>query len=643
MLRTEFTKYFRIEPYSALVDAPNYRRPTSGNRLSHFERLEDRALLATFSESGSILQIDLAANESVAITSTGTQYSLALTGGAYSGTNSANVTGNGTSSLTVTAASFTEVKIDDAGASTSVVFNNSGANTYGSSFTVLLDQASAGTITFNGTSSFVGSSAFSATTARNILVNDGATLSTVNGNLTLSANQQATPTSGNFVGVRVGSSGLSTFGVVSVSGTGQINIAGKGGDSSTGFQYGVEVPGGRIQGGSNSVTVSGTGGASTGNGNMGVTISNQFDRVNQGIITSTGGNVSVTGQGGGTGTSNFSFGIQNSAGLQTNPATITAGGMGTVTVTGTGASNGSSTQTHHGVSFQGRITSGGGNVTITGNVASTVAAGSHGINAGNSVVFTTEANGGNLTLLVNEIDIGNSQIVTNSSGSLTIASSVPGRGLDIISTFGSTDPIAGPIQIFPGSEFSAIRTTNLILGSATTGTINVSGNITQLGVIPNIPYNVSLVSGAGINFGAGSIDTKGGNLSITPGTSSSATFAKSGNDIAMGTAGTIGTLSFQSGSNVSFAINGATVDSQYNQLNVIGKVNLTGAAFTRTGSFVPSTQTFLIVSNDGVDPIIGTFTGLAEGATVVLSGVNYVITYSGGDGTMLFCCRPRQC
>ncbi len=70
----------------------------------------------------------------------------------------------------------------------------------------------------------------------------------------------------------------------------------------------------------------------------------------------------------------------------------------------------------------------------------------------------------------------------------------------------------------------------------------------------------------------------------------------------------------------------------YEQLAVVGKVNLTGTNLVRTGSFIPTTQAFTIINNDGYEPVIGTFTGLAEGATFVLSGVNYTITYAGGDG-----------
>src|SRR5262249_9004270 len=67
------------------------------------EHLEDRLAPATFAESGTQLNLDLnTASEAVSIVSNGTSYTLTLNGtNIWSGTNSANVTGNGTATLTV--------------------------------------------------------------------------------------------------------------------------------------------------------------------------------------------------------------------------------------------------------------------------------------------------------------------------------------------------------------------------------------------------------------------------------------------------------------------------------------------------------------------------------------------------------------
>ena len=164
------------------------------------------AKAATFSEAGAQLNLDLnTANEAVAIVANATTYTLTLTGGTWSGTNSANVTGNGAASMTVTAAgliAFNTLRLTDSATGTAATFNNSGANTYGDTFDITLDNA-AGTITFNGASSFAGAASIAARTSRNISFAGGATLTTANGNIVLEANQQATTSAGDFIGVNI--------------------------------------------------------------------------------------------------------------------------------------------------------------------------------------------------------------------------------------------------------------------------------------------------------------------------------------------------------------------------------------------------------------------------------------------------------
>jgi len=54
---------------------------------------------------------------------------------------------------------------------------------------------------------------------------------------------------------------------------------------------------------------------------------------------------------------------------------------------------------------------------------------------------------------------------------------------------------------------------------------------------------------------------------------------------------------------------------------------------TLTPTFTPVTgNTFTIINNDGSDAVSGTFKGLAEGASVTISGVSYTISYQGGTG-----------
>src|SRR4051812_35222164 len=95
--------------------------------------LENRLTPASFAEAGAHLNLDLAANEVVGVVSGGTSYTLTLASGTWSGIDSANVVGDSSSALTITAAgqtAFNRVNITDSGARVGVDFNTSGANTY---------------------------------------------------------------------------------------------------------------------------------------------------------------------------------------------------------------------------------------------------------------------------------------------------------------------------------------------------------------------------------------------------------------------------------------------------------------------------------------------------------------------------------
>ncbi len=72
------------------------------------------------------------------------------------------------------------------------------------------------------------------------------------------------------------------------------------------------------------------------------------------------------------------------------------------------------------------------------------------------------------------------------------------------------------------------------------------------------------------------------------------------------------------------------------QFDVTGTVNLTGAILAPSNGgklYVSSAgQTFTIINNDGGDAVVGTFAGLAEGATLTVGSDTYAISYTGGDG-----------
>ncbi len=94
---------------------------------------------------------------------------------------------------------------------------------------------------------------------------------------------------------------------------------------------------------------------------------------------------------------------------------------------------------------------------------------------------------------------------------------------------------------------------------------------------------------------------------------------------------TVGSVDFHQGSTFSVELDGVANHDVLQVTN--GTVNLGGATLDITPSFVPSVgQSFVILNNDGADPVAGAFAGLAEGAEVTVDDLTFTITYTGGDG-----------
>lgn len=196
------------------------RMPNDFVRRSRFERLEERALLATFSGSGSTLSISLnTPNESIGIVAGVSTVTLTNTGGGWNGINNPAVQGNGTNVLTITSPlTYTTVNIFDAAANTSVNFNNSGSNTYNQFFNVQMLNATAGSIAFNGNTTFSAVNSLNALTTGNVTVNSTALLKSVTGSLSLGT------TGANKV-LAVNGGMQSNGGSISLRSAGNVNVA----------------------------------------------------------------------------------------------------------------------------------------------------------------------------------------------------------------------------------------------------------------------------------------------------------------------------------------------------------------------------------------------------------------------------------
>ncbi|HEY5311749.1 MAG TPA: hypothetical protein VIK18_04495, partial [Pirellulales bacterium] len=172
-------------------EASRRRRPLAAyNRSLTLERLENRCLLATFTDAAPALNLVLAANQNVGIISTGTNYDLTLSSGTWTGTDDANVTGNGSATLVVTNAGLsaftTDINITDAGSTggDGVTFNTSQASGYFNSFNIALSNATTtSALAFNGATNFENSASLSAAVDGSVVINSGASLTSYAGSI----------------------------------------------------------------------------------------------------------------------------------------------------------------------------------------------------------------------------------------------------------------------------------------------------------------------------------------------------------------------------------------------------------------------------------------------------------------------------
>ena len=190
-------------------------------------------------------------------------------------------------------------------------------------------------------------------------------------------------------------------------------------------------------------------------------------------------------------------------------------------------------------------------------------------------------------------------------------------------------------------------------GSATVGSnganTTFAGNIASVGNFFKVGTGTLTLSGA--NALAGPTMINGGAIALTGsmagpiGVASGATLMGTGNAAGGVTVFAGGTLSpglspgqinvagLILAGNLLQEIEGATLGTQYDNVNVTGTVNLTGGTLTLAGAFVPTAgQVFTIITNDGADAVIGTFAGLPEGASIPFNTMDLVISYIGGTG-----------
>lgn len=201
-------------------------------------------------------------------------------------------------------------------------------------------------------------------------------------------------------------------------------------------------------------------------------------------------------------------------------------------------------------------------------------------------------------------------------------------------------------QFTVGGNNIGLVTLDIGLDSAFSGRLDVQPNER---ITKNGSGGLRLISNAGGTY-QGSLVVNNGLLSVVDDFSSINNTTLSGGTLSgTGTLGTVfglsgtlapgdpvgtlnvGTTSINSLS--TFAIQAGTVQGVSDGLNVAGNISLGNAVLSlTTGQYLSKGTIITIINNDGTDPVVGTFNGLAEGASFNSGVYTIQISYIGGSG-----------
>jgi fibronectin-binding autotransporter adhesin len=230
--------------------------------------------------------------------------------------------------------------------------------------------------------------------------------------------------------------------------------------------------------------------------------------------------------------------------------------------------------------------------------------------------------------------------VQGAAGVLVTVTLNAGLGTNSIVVASSTTTFTGPVHLGgtltlntgPGARLSFLGLMDQIgaISKTGAGTLELNGNVNYSG---NTQIN------GGTLLLNGTVSTSA--IGVTNGTTLGGTgttkvvTAVAGGTVAPGQSPgilTTGSVNLVAGSIYSVEINGATLGSGYDQLNVVGGISI-GATLSVSLGYAPTPgTTFTIINNDAADAVTGTFAGLPEGSTFMVGGTTFVITYVGGTG-----------
>lgn len=439
-------------------------------------------------------------------------------------------------------------------------------------------------------------------------------------------------------GVRVRGS----LGLISSSG-GAVQVIGQGGrglGSNTNVT-GVFLEGGSITAGTGAdLLIQGTGGLQGGNQTHGVHVGLGLNGAGGvGNVTSNGGSTQIIGT-----TQAVEF--STSGVYLESLSNVNVGATGTLLIHGTSAL-GLTGYSNDGIRINGKLLSAGANVTLKGVggdasqsngiefapeqfqvsassafyiEASVRGSSNYGLtwSTGSQVTFPTN---GTVTMVTDSLTASFSAAINVGTGTINLRTFTPGASITL-GEFGNASSLSLRDMFLDGVRGGVIN-----IGTPDSGPITITESITRPG--PGMG-RLNLVSGGAITFNA-IIDTIGSPLSLTSGPDGIRVSSYS-QETFVGAAAP-NHLTFGAGSRLNFNYDPPFGSFSSLRLDHGGAIDVTGLELVISGALKPNDlETQVLIANDGVDPIIGTFNGLPEGSIVNVNGVLRRLTYVGGTG-----------
>lgn len=267
------------------------------------------------------------------------------------------------------------------------------------------------------------------------------------------------------------------------------------------------------------------------------------------------------------------------------------------------------------------VVSGSGNLTKEGNSFLTIT------NSSNTFTGTVTLAEGVLSIEANSLGSTAGSTIVNAGTDLRLLSG----------NYTAAEPFVfngGTVSSNTTASISAPITLNNDIDIWVDFPLTLSGTITGIGGIRTIASGDVIINGVNTYTGTTLIDA--GTLKGS-GTITGPVEISSGGSVAPGNSPGIlntGDFDLQAGATLQVEVGGfgASPGLDYDQVNVTGTVNLAGTLDTVLYSNISLGEAYTIINNDGLDAVSGTFTGLAEGATIAIGSGTFTISYIGGDG-----------